>query len=517
MSVFHLKYRPLKISDLDLIDVSEKFKSILSNKEVPQSFLFAGPKGSGKTSAARILARAVNCENKTGVEPCGECGNCKEILSGASIDVLELDAASNRGIEDVRSLKDKAYLLPSKLKKKVFIIDEVHMMTKEAFNALLKLIEEPPAHTMFILCTTDAEKIPETVLSRLVKVDFRKGLKEELIKSLKRVVEGEKISMSDESYDLIVSKSDGSFRNVHKSLNEIVLLYGNKINKEVVEKYFSQKGGDYSENEFEDDLIAGDPSVILKKLEKLADKGVNFSDFRERLISYFQRRVLTVYGLGEARVEGLVVRDIVRMINLLILASRKEKDVSIDQLPLELAVIEYLGERRGESGKTNQDESEKKEVKIEKKVDNKKKKTVKIIQKTKVVESMAIKNEENLTVGMNVVEDSWGKVLLAVKPFNHSVEAFLRAVKPKKISGDCLVVEVFYPFHKEKLEESKNRRIVEAGLKKVFGFDIGFECVLSRNSKKAIVITNETPVEDIESREKGGDKDMYDVAKEIFG
>ena len=174
MSVFHLKYRPAKISELDLVEVANTLRNFLRSNDIPQSFLFSGPKGSGKTSAARILARAINCEDRKDGEPCNQCENCQEILKGGSIDILEMDAASNRGIEDVRNLKDKAYLSPSKLKFKVFIIDEVHMMTKEAFNALLKLIEEPPKHTIFILCTTDVSKIPDTVMSRLVIVDFRK-------------------------------------------------------------------------------------------------------------------------------------------------------------------------------------------------------------------------------------------------------------------------------------------------------------------------------------------------------
>jgi DNA polymerase-3 subunit gamma/tau len=254
MAVFHLKYRPLKIEDLDLPDVAETLTKILSGDEVPQSFLFAGPKGAGKTSAARILARAVNCEKKSGVEPCGKCDSCNEILKGSSLDIIEIDAASNRGIDDVRVLKEKAYLLPSKLKKKVFIIDEVHMLTKDAFNALLKLIEEPPKHTLFILCTTDPEKIPDTVLSRLIRIDFRKGVKKELNKSLKKIIEGEKIEIDKETIDLIVEKSDGSFRNLQRTLNEIYLNFGKKISFEDAKKFFLAKSGSYLEEEFEDDF-----------------------------------------------------------------------------------------------------------------------------------------------------------------------------------------------------------------------------------------------------------------------
>jgi len=238
MSVFHLKYRPIKFSDLDLNDVANSLKKYLNGKDIPQSFLFSGPKGAGKTSAARILARAVNCTDLKEGEPCGKCDNCKEIIKGGAMDIIEMDGASNRGIEDIRSLKDKAYLLPSKLDKKVFIIDEVHMLTKDAFNALLKLIEEPPKHTIFVLCTTDAEKIPETVLSRLVRVDFRKGGKNELFNSLKKIIDGEGIEIAKEAIDFIVDKSDGSFRNLQRNFNELYLQLGKKLKTDEVFKFY---------------------------------------------------------------------------------------------------------------------------------------------------------------------------------------------------------------------------------------------------------------------------------------
>ncbi|MGI5840625.1 MAG: DNA polymerase III subunit gamma/tau [Patescibacteria group bacterium] len=522
MAIFHLKYRPQKISDLDLADVVEVFNNILGSEDMPQSFLFAGPKGAGKTSAARILARAVNCQNKEGVEPCGVCPNCKEISSGSSIDILEIDAASNRGIEDVRVLKDKAYLLPSKLAKKVFIIDEVHMMTKEAFNALLKLIEEPPKHTIFILCTTDPQKIPDTILSRLVRVDFRKGDKKELLKSLKRVVEGERIEAEDKVLDLIVEKSDGSFRNLHKALNEIVMGCGRKVDMEKVEAYFSGKGGDYNEEIFENDLKRKDVKAILEKLENMAQRGVNFVLFRERLIEYFQSKILAAYGIGEKKEGQLTVSEMVRLINLLILASRKERDVNVDQLPLELAVVEFVGDE-GESGngkerKKSKAEAEPKEPKREIRVKNK---ATKKVAERREIKREIVQSEVTVSMDMKEVEESWGNVLLAVKPYNHSVEAFLRAVRPKKIAANVLVVEVFYPFHKEKLEEVKNRKIVETGLKKVFGVDLQLECVLSKTRKKALVIDNNTPIEEIsgeaEVKNENDGKDIYDVAKEIFG
>lgn len=501
MTVFHLSYRPRKIEDLDIVEVSEKIVKILSNKEVPQAFLFVGPKGSGKTSAARILARAINCEKPKGVEPCDKCKSCMAILDGSCIDVVEIDAASNRGIDDAKTLKDRAYFLPALLKKKVFVIDEVHMLTKEAFNALLKLIEEPPEHTFFVLCTTDADKIPETVLSRLMRIDFRKGRKEELKRSLAKVIRGEKITIDDEAVELIISKSDGSFRNLHRTFNEIFLQLGKKIGEKEVRNYFDNQQGDYSEGELEEDLWRGETALILRKLEDLANRGISFSELRERWLGFFQRRLLVESGLGSDKERGkLRIEEIRRWLSLLIAAGKLEKEAFIDQLPLELAVVEFI-----ESSKIKNQIS-----KLEEKIGGEEQKKEKEVEKKAEVAVSGL--------GIEEIEEKWNHFLTVVRPFNHSVEAFLRATRPKLLKGNTIVIEVYYPFHKERLEETRNRRLVEEGLNKVFGIDLGFECVLGKSKKQPILIDNDTPVEKVSQElvpeEK---KDIYDVAKEIFG
>lgn len=472
MSVYHLKYRPLSFADLDLNYLADKLKKILSSKEVPQSFLLSGPKGAGKTSVARIIARAVNCKDSQNGEPCGKCDNCKTVLKNSDLDVIEIDAASNRGIDDIRNLKESSYLLPSKLKKKVFIIDEVHMLTKEAFNALLKVIEEPPEHVIFILCTTDENKIPETILSRLVKIEFRRGIKAELFKSMERIIEGEKLEIDKESLELLAKDSDGSFRNLQKSLNEVVMEYGKKISKENVLEYIKGKFGDYSGEEMEKDLETGNIKFILEKLEKLASKGVNFVNLRENWLSYFHNKLIES-----------VNTDLVRWINLLVAASKIEKDISIDQLPLELAIVEYLKDRKQE------------EIKVE------------IIK-----EEMVVDTEIAGVVDISCIESNWTQILSEIKTVNHSVEAFLRAARPKKVKGEKVVLEVFYPFHKEKLEETKNRELMEQCISRVVGKKLCVECCLSIDRKKPVEIKNDTPME-----QNVAPKDIYDVAKDIFG
>jgi DNA polymerase-3 subunit gamma/tau len=419
--------------------------------------------------------------------------------------MIEIDAASNRGIEDIRSLKEKAYLLPSRLKKKVFIIDEVHMLTREAFNALLKLIEEPPINTTFILCTTDREKIPETVLSRLIKVDFKKGTRKELLASLTKIIKGEKLKIEEAAIRKIIDNSDGSFRNLHKLTNEIVLRLGTKIDVDELNDYFSKNIGDYWPEDLENDLKKLEVKTILTKLELLAEKGADFGRIRGIWLEYFQKRILNVFGVGEGE-PGLGLEDLQRLANLLINAGKIEREVEIDQLPLELAIVEFIGNRSVNPGEIKEERMSE-EKPVEKPVEKPEKKS-------------DVRPDAKTDLKKEVLEKEWGRLLTSIRPFNHSVEAFLRAARPKEIKGKVVVLEVFYPFHKEKLEENKNRLIVEKCLTSIFGMELFFECQLGHSRKAPLVISNDTPVEKISERLKDEnikEKDIYDVAKEIFG
>src|SRR3972149_5898243 len=197
---FYLKYRPQKLEELDIAPVRESLKNVVSSGQIPHAFLFSGPKGTGKTSAARILAKILNCEKK-GKEPCNKCDQCLSITKGSNIDVIELDAASHRGIDDVRALRDAVKLSPARARRKVYIIDEAHMLTTEASNALLKTLEEPPSHVNFILATTNPEKLIETIRSRATSVSFRKAASDEIVNSLGRIVKGEKIKIEKDALE----------------------------------------------------------------------------------------------------------------------------------------------------------------------------------------------------------------------------------------------------------------------------------------------------------------------------
>src|SRR3972149_1568040 len=196
----YLKYRGQTLEEIDLQEVRESLKRLASSGKIPHALLFSGPKGSGKTSAARILAKIINCESTSlklrgpgKKEPCNKCFQCTSIIKGSNLDVVELDAASHRGVDEVRIIRDAVKLAPAKAENKVYIIDEAHMLTTEASNALLKTLEEPPEHVFFVLATTNPEKLSETIRSRTFNISFNKASVEEVVRSLQRVIRREKI------------------------------------------------------------------------------------------------------------------------------------------------------------------------------------------------------------------------------------------------------------------------------------------------------------------------------------
>jgi DNA polymerase III subunit gamma/tau len=501
MCVYQIKYRPKKIKELDSLSARRRLGVLLAGENKPRAWLFAGPRGVGKTSAARILAKQLNCLSPEGIEPCGKCEICKQIESGAGMDVIEMDAASNRGIDDVRVLKENVHLSPIAFKFKVFIIDEVHMMTKEAFNALLKILEEPPAHVVFVLCTTNPEKIPATVLSRLTRVDFPKGKKEEVLSSLQKVVKGEKLKVEKGVLEKLSEMVDGSFRDAHKTL--LVLMAEGKgvLDKKTWEEFLS-KGGLGEEKDFLDLVVEGKLKESFLALEEMSKRGVDLFEFRQNLLKTLQEELLfLIAGIGEGKGLKIEKGEIDRLINCFLEAGDWEKKSVLPQLGLQMALLKYF------------DEPELVKVWVERKEESH--------QKVKQASQQVKKKEEVVEIGKGMdikkIRDLWPKVLLAVRPHNHSVEAFLRASRPILVEGKRLVLEVFYRFHKDRLEDERNREVVEKGLLTVLGREYKVFCKLGR-----VPVVEKAKIKEILGEKKKGEprenkEDLYEVAKELFG
>jgi len=233
--VFARKYRPQVFEGvIGQHHVTRTLQNAITAGRVAHAFLFAGPRGIGKTSAARILAKALNCATGPTATPCGKCESCHEISSGLSLDVIEIDGASNRGINEIRELRENVKYAPARSRHKVFIIDEVHMLTPEAFNALLKTLEEPPDHVIFIFATTEPNRIPITILSRCQRFDFRRIPLKEMIHRLKEIVEIEEVKISNNSLLLLAREAEGSMRDAQSLLDQVIAFSGNEVRDEDV-------------------------------------------------------------------------------------------------------------------------------------------------------------------------------------------------------------------------------------------------------------------------------------------
>jgi DNA polymerase-3 subunit gamma/tau len=229
------KWRPQKFQDVVGQDpIAQALQNAIATQRVAHAYLFAGPRGVGKTSVARILAKALNCEAGPTPQPCGQCPSCREIPEGNAVDVLEIDGASNRGINEIRELRENVKYLPSKCRYKVYIIDEVHMLTTEAFNALLKTLEEPPAHVIFVFATTEPHKIPLTILSRCQRFNFKRIPLARILEHLKAISLHEEVEISDSSLRLIAREAEGSMRDAQSLLDQVISFSGKKVSDEEV-------------------------------------------------------------------------------------------------------------------------------------------------------------------------------------------------------------------------------------------------------------------------------------------
>jgi DNA polymerase III subunit gamma/tau len=485
--VFYRKYRPQTIEELDSKEVRDKLHSVLGGASIPHAYLFTGPKGLGKTSTARIVAKVLNCEKKTkGIEPCNECTQCKSITNGTNMDILEIDGASNRGIDEIRDLREKVKLSPMSARKKVYIIDEVHMLTAEAFNALLKTLEEPPSHVIFILCTTEPHKVPGTILSRCLNIQFKKATEEELIRSFERIIKKEKLEGEKEALRLIANLSDGSFRDGVKILEEMAsVATDKKITKELVQKHYSIASTQYRIAQTIKYLEEKDIKNALDVVRKLVSEGVEMGYFMQNLIETLHNSLLYKAGVEIVPGAGLAldnskleVPQIKQLIELLSEAKSDLKYAVLSQLPLELAIVEWcsivpdsIPLARGPAASlppaSAPSTSSVRAVGIPSSG------VTPLTAKQKVVsvtQQEMEKYNENDALRTALIDN--------VKAHNHSVAGVLRGCSIKSYDNKILVLETNYKFHKDRLSEPKTWELLNKACKEVTKKNVKIEIVL---------------------------------------
>jgi DNA polymerase-3 subunit gamma/tau len=483
MALYH-KYRPQTFKDLIGQDhVSQTLRHALESNKISHGYLFSGPRGSGKTTTARLLAKALNCLELKDGELCNNhCANCILINKGQALDILEIDAASNRGIDDIRDLREHVKFAPNNLKYKVVIIDEVHMLTKEAFNALLKTLEEPPNHVVFILATTEAHKVQATILSRVQRFSFKRAPVEMLAKNLLNIAKKENIQLSPTGATLLGSLSEGSFRDSVTLLDQV-----SQGNKELIDESNIRNILGLSDNElvktFFKQIENNQRHEALTTLDTFLNSGGDPGNFLNQAIS-FTREILRSNDNPKTLnwIEGLIK------------ASEQLKVSPLPSLPLEIFIAEQT------SFYSNEIDAIKKpsiDYKISEPLASPKLAKSSSIQETKdksvkeellkdeikELETIAATEEKPAKVSAShpvsdFNDQHWHQLIEELKKENTSLAAILKDSYFAGLDGNILKIAVKFKFHSLKISDRKNRSIIEQTLEKLNGHQLSVNCVV---------------------------------------
>jgi DNA polymerase III subunit gamma/tau len=490
MPALYRKYRPQTFSEVVGQEaVVRTLTNAISSDRVRQAYLFAGPRGTGKTSLARILAKGINCANGPTPEPDGTCHACVSIASGTSLDVIEMDAASQRGIDDIREIRERVVLQPVEGRSKVYILDEAHQLTEPAWNALLKLIEEPPPHLLFVFCTTELQKVLPTVRSRCQTFVFQRPRLPDLIKLLRRVADGEGMDVPDTALGLIARASRGSFRDAVSSLDQLAAATGGTI---TVREVLQLLGAVEDEVLFRlcDLVVDGDTAGALVFLEELSEQGQDLGRLVTDLLEHL-RHLLLVQHMGDVP-ETLPVTDearerlrdqahqlgapvVIRLIDLLAVAVEDMRQGGDPRLPLELALVKvtrpgsdlsreglaFRIQRLEEGRPTAPDGAE----------------------APTAADTQAPAPDERPeppSLELAELQEAWRRsVLPAVEERSIPASTVLGEARPVRLVGDTLTLE-FSPaasFHRQKAEEAKNASLLREALYEVTGRRLSIEFV----------------------------------------
>ena len=493
--VFYRKWRPQTLAEVvGQEHVTRTLRNALETGRVAHAYLFCGPRGTGKTSTGRILAKAINCLSNGKGEPCNACEMCQAITKGSALDIIEIDAASNRKIDDVRDLRERVRFAPATARYKVYIIDEVHMLTTEASNALLKTLEEPPPQTVFILATTEPHRMLPTILSRCQRFDFRKLSQGVVVSKLMRVCEEEGIAVEPQGLGLIARSVSGSLRDAENVLQQLVTYYGSKIDTHQVEDMLGVTS-DSRVRELARHIVEKDISGGLATINSVVGDGIDLLQFNRGLVDYLRSMLWVKSGAAEsagiapedlAEVEGLTGRmsvdDLVQALKLFGEVDLRSKDYS--SLPLELALVECILAGSG-------DDSHYGEGTVERKRERRPAKPPPSERVIPAEPPAAAHRSESVpelpspAAGpqseIERVRSQWTEFVDTLRGVGSggNVDAFLRsACEPEAVEGDTLVLAFYHTFHKDKIEDPKYCRMVEKKLGEKFVNPSKVRCVL---------------------------------------
>ncbi len=436
---WYLKHRPKNIKELGLTSVRQTLTKLLAGPEFPHAFLLAGPRGLGKTSTARIIAQYVNCQapQEVGV-PCGQCSSCQLFKQKTVVDVVEMDAASNRSVDDIRQLRSAVGLAPSQLKYKVYIIDEAHMLTREAFNALLKTLEEPPSHVIFILATTEIQKVPETIKSRCQIIEYHLATIEELVQTLKRVAKGEKLEVTDKDLKLIAARARGSFRDAIKIIER--LAEKNKLNSQLLNQLAQA-------DNLIDQLFTALRERDIPQSVRLLDK-LNETSYPARDLIYQLEQQLNHLLSNYQQFSPKELSYYQQLVRLLLEASTNFSEPISTYLSLKAA---FLNLDEGKQSPNPRSEESKKETKISP--------PTKSLSKSKEE-----KKKINSHFTLQEVKKVWSELAKSSLELNHGLKNILEVAALTKVDGNIIHLSVAYSLQRDLLEKNNIRQWLEKKL-----------------------------------------------------
>lgn len=491
--------------------VVRTLRNALLSGRVHHAYLFAGPRGTGKTTTARLLAKAVNClDPEPANRPCNRCTICRAINEGRLMDLIEIDAASNTSVEDVRELRERVGYRPSEARYKVYIIDEVHMLSTAAFNALLKTLEEPPSHAIFVLATTEPHRIPATVLSRCQRLDFRRVPLADIVARLRHLAQQEGIQAEEDALSLIARHATGSMRDAESLLDQLAAYTDRVITVEAVRTALGT-GDEGAVLALTDALAARDVGRGLAVINEAADRGADPRQFARQMTDHLRTLMLIRLGAPvplyipeslrptvQSQAARFTPRQLARAVRLFGQAASDARAAWQPQLPLELAFMEAAlpEEEASPTSAGQQGPSPRREPTAPPPAPSPARavghpaapsgRPSPVASPTPTPTAPPVREqpppEPVAEFSLEEVTQRWNDMLRLLRSVNHSLEALMRDGKPVNVEGGALLIGFPYSFHRDKVGEETNRRAVEDALTQLLGRPVRVRCVLLAGS-----------------------------------